>query len=272
MLPSYIRDGAEVLHNTKTKQYLDGFERYTFCSRPIFKEDRWEEIGREEAFRSKPKDNMEQRDDNCKRAIERLFDIAYLNRFDSMITFTVDQDKLDRYDPKVISDKLKVWLRNRVFRNDLRYLIVPELHKDGAVHMHGLIAGDIKYVDSGTVLVPGYDKPIKRETAIARGYDLSSDDVHDVFNVPAWNYGWSTAVMCYGDVANAAKYMCKYVTKDLKKIFGHYYYAGGNIVRDPPIELGDRRFADIPGTCHYIPEGKISFKYGMLKEGRYIDE
>lgn len=270
--PSFIKDGAEVLHNQKTKLYLDGFEKYTFASRPIFKDPRFEEIKDPAPFRSKPQDKMEQRDDNCKRAIERLFDIAYLNRFDYMITLTVDQKKLDRYDPRAVSDKVKTWLRNQVYRHDLRYLIVPELHEDGAVHMHGLISGDLEYPDSGTVLVPGYDKPMRRELAIAKGFDMDADTTHTVYNIPAWKYGWSTAVACYGDVANAARYMCKYVTKDLKKIFGNYYYAGGGIVRNPEIELGDTRFTDMPGNIHYIPEGKISFKYGTLKEGIYYDE
>lgn len=274
-LPSYRAREVDVRHNTKIKHYLDGFQKHTHCSNPIFKDPRWEDVSAPLSAQkgvSKPKDKMEERADNTKRAVDRIFDIAYINRFDYMITLTIDAEKIDRYDPMAIAEKVKIWLKNAVKRRNLRYLIVPELHKDGAVHMHGLISGDFDYVDSGTVSVPDYEKPIRRETAIARGYDLNSDHVHTVYNIPQWKYGWSTAVACYGDVANAAKYMCKYVTKDLKKIFGKYYYAGGDIIRDPNIELVDSRFDDVPGYARYCEPARMSFKYGIVKDGEYHDE
>lgn len=90
------------------------------------------------------------------------------------------------------------------------------------VHCHALINDcDFKFVDSGTRLVRGHDKPLKIDT-IKRlhicdklGCDIS--DLPVVYNVSDWKYGFSTAIQTYGQMSNLAFYVTKYITKDVKK-------------------------------------------------------
>ena len=74
---------------------------------------------------------------------KRLFhDYAFCNSFDLFVTFTFDRKKIDRYDLDSIKKKLGKFFNNYQNRVDssLRYMIVPEQHKDGAYHFHGLMS------------------------------------------------------------------------------------------------------------------------------------
>jgi hypothetical protein len=126
--------------------------------------------------------------------------------------------------------------------------------------MHGLISGDMKFIDSGTVQAPNHSKPIKLETALKKGIPL--DTCHTVYNMPQWSLGWSTAIRTYGDTVNCAKYITKYITKDVQKIFGNFYYAGGNIVRDVPYSLYDIDYDSVECDKEfYCKQIETSFKF-----------
>lgn len=235
---------SRLLYNTKQKLYPNGYVKQVSCSLPVFAlnvfkdekddsdEKREEKIQKlrevykgltyEDALQlmneenSKPKNMLnETRDDSVKRAKEKVFDIAVLNEFDHFITWTLDGEKIDRENPKEVSKKLRVFLHNMVQRQYCRYLIVPEFHSDGkGIHIHGFVSGDFDYVDSGHVDKQG----------------------HTVYNMPQWSLGWSTAIELYGSRLHTACYITKYVSKDFKKIFGNFYYAGGGVQRKVPTE------------------------------------
>lgn len=197
-----LKTDPEIYHNVKIKSYPDGTERLTICSKPIFREHNYERVNppEKEVEEHKPqKAGNDVRPDAIKRAKEKCFDIAMLNSFDYFVTWTLDPEKIDRYDPQKVSKKLQQFLKDMTKRHNLRYLIIPEHHEDGAIHMHGLISGDIKLVDSGHRVG---DKAI--------------------YNMPQWKYGWSTAIPTYGKTEHIAKYITKYITKDFRKIFGNF--------------------------------------------------
>lgn len=154
------------------------------------------------------------------RALKRLFDYSYCNEgvFDLFITMTCDGKKVDRYDiDKVYWDKLRHFLDNRVQRKGLKYLIVPELHKDGAVHFHGLInSGAVQLKDSG-------------HKVWKRGLSYNKR----IYNITDWKVGFTTAVRLSGDHENVAKYITKYITKQTSggMIGGRYYYHGGKLLQ-----------------------------------------
>ena len=137
--------------------------------------------------------------------------------------------------------KLKRWLDNAVRRKGLAYVLVPELHKKGGIHCHALINDcHLKFVDSSTRLVRGFDKPVHlqtiREKNLLARSGLSEDDLRVVYNISDWKYGFSTAIETYGDPANLAFYVTKYLTKDVKKIFGRFYWHSQNINTKPVTE------------------------------------
>ena len=58
-----------------------------------------------------------------------------------------------------------------------------------------------------------------------------------IFNMPQWKYGFSTAIMLDENNKRVSHYITKYLSKDFRKIFGNFYYAGGSIIREPPSRL-----------------------------------
>ena len=187
-------------------------------------------------FKDKQSQSGEVRSDSVQRAKQSIFDIVYQNDWKYFLTITFSGKDFDRSDPREVFKPLKRWFDNAVQRKGLRYVLVPEFHKKGGIHCHALINDcDFKFVDSGTRLVKGHDKPLKIDT-IKRlhicdklGCDIS--DLPVVYNVSDWRYGFSTAIQTYGQMSNLAFYVTKYITKDVKKIFGKFFWSSKNIVR-----------------------------------------
>lgn len=235
-----------VYHNTKAKIYPDGQQKVMVCSKPIFKSECWEQVDKYEQEIvpvPKPKNMLnEVREDSLKRAKETVFDIAYCNEFQWFITWTLDKEKIDRVDPKEVSKKLRTFLDHKVRRNTARYIIIPEYHADGkAIHMHGLLTGDFEMVNSGKCTKSG----------------------KTIYNMPQWKYGWSTAIDLDGSKVAVAKYITKYITKDFKKIFGSFYYAGGKgLIRKPQVQLFDSDFHSVKVDKIYKPsDWNVKYKY-----------
>lgn len=171
-----------------------------------------------------------------RRAYRNVFDYAACNDdvFDLFVTITLDKECIDRYDIKQIYPKFKAFLSNHVQRNGLAYVIVPEYHKDGAIHFHGLInSSAVKLKDSGK-------RYWKRNTPCYG---------QRIYNVTDWKFGFTTAVKLKGDYTNVCKYITKYVMKQAEggMIGGRYYYHGGKLKR-PHYEY-----------IHFLeePEGKV---------------
>lgn len=190
-------------------------------------------------FRDKPERSpSDPRSDSIKRAKQMIFDIVYENDWKYFLTITFDGKDFDRTDPKKVLKPLKTWLNHAVERKGLKYILVPEYHKNGGIHCHALINDcGFKLVDSCTRLVKGYSKPVRIETIKRKhlceklGCDMS--DFKTVYNVSDWKYGYSTAIETYGQASNLAFYVTKYITKDVKKIFGKFFWSSKNINRKP---------------------------------------
>lgn len=148
------------------------------------------------------------------------------------VTLTLSPEQIDRYDDKAIVKKTSQWLDNQVKRHALRYVLVPERHQDGAVHWHGLMdLSGVQLVNSGTISGI-YDKPARAATAAQRAEWLARGG-HEVYNIPGWSLGYSTAIPLWGEYRAAVSYCCKYIGKSVNgldaadKIGGRWYYSGG---------------------------------------------
>lgn len=165
-----------------------------------------------------------------------------MNDFDWFVTLTLDPSKVDRYDPAAIMKIANRWLDNMVRRHGLRYILVPELHKDGAFHFHGFFAGDLKAIDSGH-LDPGG---------------------HRIYNLPQWTLGYTTAIRIYGEYQAAVWYICKYIGKQNgERPMGRWYYSGGGL-KEPSAELMDVDYQEIKGWDgaweFFTPGGSMTIK------------
>lgn len=142
--------------------------------------------------------------------------IYYLSRsnvWSWFVTLTLDPEKINRYDFADCSKKVRKWFNNlRRVSPDLYYLVVPEQHKDGAWHFHGLLGdcGGLVFSDSG-----------KR--------DKSGRVIYNLFN---WKYGFSTATEIT-DTARASSYICKYITKEICAVVPgrQRYWVSNNLER-----------------------------------------
>ncbi len=91
-----------------------------------------------------------------------------------------------------------------------------------------------------------------------RGVTTESGQI--IYNMPQWKFGFSTAIELYGDFINCAKYITKYISKDFRKIFGSFYYAGGcGLVRHPDVELLDIDYFSL--DCKEYSKPFFGFKY-----------
>ncbi len=178
-----------------------------------------------------------------RRAKKVMNDLILCNHFDCFVTLTLDGKKIDRYNYADVIKKLNVYLDNRVRRNGLKYIGVPELHKKGGFHFHFLCNSEsLKLVDSGTVIRPSGGKPVKADTAMRQGFKL--DDCRTVYNIADWELGFTTAIKTYGSVFAVAAYVGKYITKSENKIGGRWYYSGGKLLR-PEYEYCNKNYDDI---------------------------
>lgn len=254
----------EIFHNTKIKKYPQGFCKVTVASRKIFKEAGWEFVNPNKGEKiPKPQNvNAITRSDSRNRSLTSVYDIICMNEkdFKYFVTLTIDPDKVNSKDPKKVIPLLRTFLKNMTSRYGLKYILIPEHHKSGAIHLHGLFNDSLILTDSGTRKAKGYTKPLKIETLKRKGVPL--DECQIVYNIPQWKYGFSTAYEIYGDVNGVSAYVTKYITKDLAKIFGNFYYAGGNITREVPKELTDTDYQTAEYEREYeIPEAFLKIKY-----------
>lgn len=162
--------------------------------------------------------------DSLKRTMQKIFDMAYANAdvFTYFVTFTLASNKINRYDIKEISPKFKQWLKNSVKRKDMNYVIVPEYHKNGAIHFHGLISANFDFVESGTYLIPDKKKPVKESVLWKYGYTIDDPWVREVYNISDYPFGFATAIKLDDNRLAVCRYITKYITKDSKRIFGNF--------------------------------------------------
>ena len=203
----------------KVRKYPDGSFDLITSSKAVFdctpKEPKPRKVKEKSTDPAGPKDPP--KPENIERAMRRaranVRQLALANQFEWFVTLTLSPEKINRYDPVEVVRKMSQWCDNRVRRNGLKYILVPEHHKDGAIHFHGFFNGALEAVDSGKTDKVG----------------------HAVYNLPDWTLGFTRAVRLYGDYQAAVGYTCKYIGKGTGKIGGRWFYSGGALER--PIEM-----------------------------------
>lgn len=159
------------------------------------------------------------------RAKSAVRDIALCNRFQFFFTGTLSPDVVDRYDSKEVYRKISNFLRNSVKRKGFQYVIVPELHKDGAIHFHGLCnLGAMRIVRAKS----------------AKGFELSTNKGQPIYNLVDWTLGWSTCIPIDEHYEKTCNYVSKYISKGGTKIFGKWYLSSRNVKKRPDIIVIDR--------------------------------
>lgn len=175
-------------------------------------------LDEEEERRKRRSENKTLRPENerfansLSRSKSRVFELAMCNEFTHFCTFTQDEKKRDRFDLKEFRKDFAMLVRNLNRGRDenakIKYLLIPEQHKDGAWHMHGLLMGLTTEDLREFTLAERLPERIRKQ--IAKGVK-----VYD------WTryrraFGYFTCTEVQSGVG-CAKYITKYISKDLQK-------------------------------------------------------
>lgn len=163
---------------------------------------------------------------NISRAKTKVYELACCNDWQYFMTFTLNKEKYDRYDLDKYKKDLSIFIRNQrqKYKTDIKYLFVPEQHKDGAWHIHGLLNNIVpEQLESFGEGVP--DK--------LKGY----------LNYP--DYQKKFGFCSLGEIRNkdaVAGYIVKYIAKDIAKnnmeLENNLYYCSQGLKRAEKVYEG----------------------------------
>lgn len=221
------------MHNVRVKDYGNGKKQITLyydviCghdySKNEFKQNNdsinFDDLSQEEQdffLACKENARLHSELNNYKRAKNKIYDYARSNMWTYFLTFTFNSEKVQRDNYDDCKNKLTKWLNNisqRHCSGQLKYLIVPELHKDGInYHFHGLLSNC-----DGIIFEPS---------------GLTDRTGRTIYNLPQYKLGFSTATKI-SSVEKVCGYIAKYVTKQLDlKLKGKRRYLISSNLNEP---------------------------------------
>lgn len=134
------------------------------------------------------------------RSKNMIFYLARSNNWENgyFCTLTIDPKEFNSFDYKVVSSYIQTFLKRiRNFSNTAYALFVPEKHKSGAFHFHGLIGGlDLE----------------KYDLIRYSGHNYNGEKIYNFCKW--WNYGFTNVTKVKNTLA-VEKYVTKYTTKEL---------------------------------------------------------
>jgi len=197
---------------------------------------------------------------NVSRARSAVYELAACNPWQYFVTLTLDATKYNRYDLKKWRADFSQWVRNfnRIHGFCVKYLLIPEKHKNGAWHMHGFFCG---VPDSElSEFLPG-KHPQKLIDGGYRNWKRLAD-----------KFGF-VSLGRVRDLDAAAVYACKYVTKEMSvealESGAHMYYASQGLQRAEVIFRG--RLLPQEGLSE-LPAFDWSGEYCEIKTYKTLDE
>ena len=192
------------------------------------------------------------------RSIRRSKDlvkaIGNMNDWDYFFTGTFDKEKVgDRKDLEKLKKSTLEFFKNQSKKYGIKYLLIPELHKDGALHWHGLIRDvndQLKLTDSGKK----YNGRI-------------------IYNMYSWNKykGFNTCVEIGkedDDKMAVSNYITKYISKNDDRIFDKYYYSSQGLVNHPKISYLEYDELPIDFFDDDVYENPICYMKTIRKENK----
>lgn len=234
---------GSLCHSSRLKFFPDGSIELLVCSESVFHADGWE-LASWDVKKKRRSSGSSDLSRSRRRASASVRDLALCNSFTWFVTLTLDSTKIDRYDIKAITKKLNTWLDNAVRRKGLKYILVPEYHKDGAIHFHGFFNDISGFTPSGTYSGGLAGPRPRRPASDALLSSWLSSGAHEVFNFEPWGFGFTSAIRLYGEYEKAISYVCKYISKSEEKIGGRWFFSGGSLSR-PEISFSDFNLSEV---------------------------
>lgn len=202
----YSRDSVYQRSYATLKRYNDSCYKVVLmksCRLPGFEESGMIKTGKRNSA-----GNPAKLEASISRTKSRVTELALCNPWEYFVTLTLDKEKYNRHDLATFKKHLSKFLNNLRFRYgwDIKYLLIPEQHKDGAWHMHGLFMG---IPTSELSLFSLHDHlPMKVLAMLGAGRKIMN------WMRYAQSFGYVTCEPIR-NLEATAKYITKYITKDL---------------------------------------------------------
>lgn len=161
--------------------------------------------------KSTEKEKQQRFSQSLSRTKARIFELAACNEFTYFCTFTQDEEKRDRFDLNAFRTDFAQLVRNmnrdRAEGAKIQYLLIPEKHKNGAWHMHGLLKG----------LTPEALRPFTLDEKLPQKLRKQLKEGVKIYDWTRYRraFGYFTCTEIESAIA-VSKYVTKYITKDLK--------------------------------------------------------
>lgn len=186
-------------------------------------------------YNSKGSVNEKKLDCNIRRTKNAIKEIVLCNEWEYFITLTLDPKKYDRFNLSKFNKDLSQYIRDLRKRHevDIKYLLIPEQHKDGAWHMHGFIMG-----------LPNSELELFKRDERLPYYILNKlDNGEEIYNWVGYQQKFGNCnVEPIRDKDKASSYVTKYVTKSLEKsveeLNAKMYYCSRGLSRAQAIKKG----------------------------------
>ena len=223
--PIHIRDD-DLLHlyfyNTSIKTYANGeqkikYHNYDTCiGLPSLRKE----------GRGSTESKEHSRYISLLRSKQKIIDLVYHNGlikpWKYFLTLTFDPERVNSNNYNDVSDALKKWINNMKHQNpQMEYVIVPEPHKSGRIHFHGLFRN-----------VPNW---LLTEARNPKTNRLIKKNGVQVFNLNNYKYGYST-VSVVKDLTAVSVYISKYMTKELLNLSYKKRYWSSRSLELPKVE------------------------------------
>lgn len=181
--------------------------------------------------------NDEKLSNNITRARNKIIEYVLCNDFVYFVTLTLNPDLFDRNNLKEFIKKLGMFIKNYNSRKNanIKYLFIPERHKDGCWHMHGFIMG------LPLERLIKYDIHSEKNLPLYIVNKIKAGD--DLYYFPDYEFKFGFNIFeIIRDKKASVLYMCKYLTKDISRnvteLGNHLYYCSKGLNKAEVIKEG----------------------------------
>lgn len=211
-------------YNTKVTIYANGDKNITHHSYSNFKGIvRSRGVGKvsdEERERLELKNHLEVR----RKIVDLIYHNGLIKPWEYFITLTFDDNKVNGKDYEQVREVMRKWIDNQKHQNPyFEYVIVPEYHKSGRIHFHGVVRGVTNWQLSPARYPSGR---------------LIYKNGIQIFNLDNYKFGFTTISEIQNKEA-VAVYTSKYITKEFIKIENAKKYWRSKSLEFPRIEYAE---------------------------------
>ena len=202
--------------------------------------------------------SLEQLDEYTKKYLKNvrsnIIDLALnFSNWEYFITLTFSDKEIGEYTHEKAIEKLKKWINNQKHQNkDFTYFLVPEFHKSGRLHFHGLIAN-----------VPKWKFEKARNPKNGRLIKVNNVQIYNLVN---YKLGFTT-ISKIQNQEKVSNYISKYATKELITLKNKKRYWYSRNLDKPKLEFIyiDNNLAD------YLKDNKLDYYKNFESDVRTVE-